>query len=121
MEGAVTSIIVKVAVVVEAFPQASVAVKVTIAEPVALQRSLSVSKLWVQLTDPEQISVAAAPPLDANHAFRDDVFPVPSHSTVRSEAGVVMEGTVISCTIIICEAVELFPQSSVAVQVRVTL
>ena len=30
-------------------------------------------------------------------------------------------GAVISCTLIVCEAVELFPQASVAVQVRVTL
>ncbi len=56
-----------VAVVGVAFPQASVAVKITVADPVCPQPSLSVVKLFVQVTA-EQLSVAAAPPLEANQA-----------------------------------------------------
>jgi hypothetical protein len=41
IEGGVISLIVKVAVVVLAFPQSSVAVKVTVAEPVAPHKSLN--------------------------------------------------------------------------------
>ena len=59
---------VKVAEVVEAFPQLSVAVKVTVAEPVAPQVSDTETKLLVQDTI-QQISEATAPPLEANQAL----------------------------------------------------
>jgi len=48
---------VNVAVVVLAFPHSSVAVKITVAEPVKPQSSESVVKLWLQVTAP-QASVA---------------------------------------------------------------
>jgi hypothetical protein len=59
---------VKVAVVAALFPQASVAVKVTVAEPVAPQVSETDVKLLVQVTF-EQLSLAEAPPLEANQAL----------------------------------------------------
>ncbi|MFL9594370.1 hypothetical protein ACKC5O_20605, partial [Aeromonas schubertii] len=68
-----------VAVDEELFPQVSVAVKVTVAEPVAPQVSETELKLLVQVTF-EQASVAEAPPLEANHAFNADELPLPSHS-----------------------------------------
>ena len=63
------------------FPQVSVAVKVTVAEPVAPHVSESEVKLLVQVTF-EHASLAEAPPLEANHAFKAVEFPLPSHSTV---------------------------------------
>ena len=62
-------------------PHASVAVKVTVADPVAPQSSLNDVKLLLQVT-PLHTSDAAAPPLLASHAFSAAVLPVPSHSTV---------------------------------------
>ena len=76
--GFVVSIIVKVAVELEAFPQLSVAVKVTEAEPVAPQVSETEVKLLLQVTA-EQLSEATAPPFEANQAFKTAVFPLPSH------------------------------------------
>ena len=37
------------------------------------------------------------------------------------EAGQVITGAVISCTLIVCKAADEFPHASIAVQVRVTL
>jgi hypothetical protein len=76
--------IVNVAEVSEVFPHASVAGKVTKAEPVAPQRSLRLVKLFDQVTEPEQMSEATAPPLEASHVLSAVVFPEPSHSTERS-------------------------------------
>ena len=59
--GDVVSIIVKVAEEEDAFPQASVAVKVTVALPVAPHRSESDVKLSLHQT-PEHTSDAVAPP-----------------------------------------------------------
>ena len=111
---------VKLAVVVEVFPQASVAVKVTEAVPVAPHRSLSEVKLLLQETVP-QSSVALAPPLLASHAFRASVFPAPSHSTLRLEACVVMVGAVVSTMVMLAETEEESPQASVAVKVTVAV
>ena len=52
---------------VAVFPQSSVAVNVTEAEPVLPQPSLRPSKLLVQVTL-EQVSEAEAPPLELNQA-----------------------------------------------------
>src|SRR5690606_2103981 len=93
--GAVVSSIVKVADVELEFPQASVAVKVTVAAPVAPQRSLSALKSFDQEIA-EQSSVAVAPPLLANQSLRSAVFPAPSHSTVKSLASVSITGAVVS-------------------------
>ena len=75
----------KVAVVDVLLPHASVAVKITVAAPVAPHKSLKPVKLLLQVT-PEHTSLAAAPPLFANHAFNAPVFPDPSHSTVLFDA-----------------------------------
>ena len=66
--GAVVSSIVNVAVVVLVLPHASVAVKITVADPVAPQSSLNDVKLLLQVT-PLHTSVAVAPPLLASHAL----------------------------------------------------
>ena len=68
-KGAVVSSIIKIAVVEVAFPQSSVAVKVTVADPVAPQSSLNTSKSLLQVTF-EQLSEADAPPLESNQAFK---------------------------------------------------
>jgi hypothetical protein len=115
--GGVVSTILKVAELVEVFPQASLAVKVTTAEPVEPHRLLSEVKSFDQVTVPEQISEATAPPLEANHAFNAVVFPLPSHSTLWSEAWVVMVGGVVSTMVKVAELVEVFPQASLAVKV----
>ena len=85
----------KVAEVVAVFPQASEAVKVTVAEPVAPQVSETKVKLLLQVTE-EQASEAEAPPLEVNQAFKAAVFPKPSHCTSKLEARVVIFGLVVS-------------------------
>ena len=95
--GSVVSTIVKVAVVLESLPQSSTAVNSTVAEPVAPHKSERLVKLLDQVTLP-QLSVAVAPPLLANQAFNCAVLPEPSHSTVKSTAGVTAGG-VLSTTV----------------------
>src|SRR6476660_2009585 len=116
MDGAVVSTIVNEAVVVVAFPQLSVAVKITEAVPVCPQPSLKAVKLLVQVTD-EQTSEAAAPPLDASHACNAAVFPCPSHATEALAACVVIDGGVVSVIVNDAEVVVAFPQLSVAVKI----
>ena len=77
------------------FPQSSVAVKVTKAEPEFPQPLLNVEKLLVQVTL-EQVSEAEAPPLEANHVAKAAELPFPSHSTVTSAAAIVIVGLVVS-------------------------
>ena len=91
--GAVVSFTVKVPVVVAVFPQASVAVKVTVTA--AEQSADNELKSFVQVTV-EQVSVAAAPPFEASHAAIAPPLPVPSHSTVMFDAWVVITGAVLS-------------------------
>ena len=86
------SSMVKVAVVLVLLPQASVAVKITVAEPVApqldpepVEGALRALKSLLQLTAP-QLSEAEAPPLVFSQSFRAAVLPAPSHSTVASPA-----------------------------------
>ena len=83
--GAAVSSMANVAVVLEAFPQSSEAVKVTVAPPVMPQSSLKPMKSWVQVTLLHP-SVADAPPLLASHDSRSVALPAPSHSTVASDA-----------------------------------
>src|SRR5690606_17629940 len=73
--GAVVSSIVKVAVAVAKLPHSSVAVKVTVAEPVAPHSSESDVKLLVQVRLVEQLSEAEAPPLEANQSLSAWVLP----------------------------------------------
>ena len=67
------------------FPQASVAVKVTVAAPVAPHQSLNDVKSFVQVTS-EHGSDALAPPWELSQLFNSVVLLEPSHSTVSSEA-----------------------------------
>ena len=115
--GGVVSSIVKVAVVVLELLHSSVAVKVTVAEPVAPQSSESPLKSLLQVT-PEHASEAVAPPLFANQSFNSVVLPVPSHSTVSSEASV-MAGAVVSSMVKVAVVDELLPDGSVTVKITV--
>ena len=81
------------------------AVKSTVAAPVAPHRSLSVVKLLLHTT-PEHTSAATAPPLDANHALSCAVLPMPLHSTVKFAAWVVMAGAVSSTMVKVAVVVE---------------
>ena len=108
-----------VAVVLEVFPQSSVAVKMTVSAPVAPQRSLRPVLLWLQVTPPHA-SLATAPPLLESQAAKAAAFPAPSHSTVSSAAGVSMLGSVLSSMVNVAVVLEVFPQSSVAVKVTVS-
>ena len=95
--GFVVSIILKVAVDEAELPQPSIAVNITVAEPVWPQSSESDTKLFVQVIA-EQLSEAIAPPLDVNQIWRScKVFPLISHSTVSSVADTVITGGVVSC------------------------
>ena len=115
--GAVVSSIVNVAVVLVALPQSSVAVKVTVAAPVAPQSALNASKSLLQVT-PLQASVAEAPPLLASQASRSAALPAPSHSTVASIASTTA-GAVVSSIVNVAVVLVALPQSSVAVKVTV--
>ena len=108
---------VKVAETLLLLPQSSVAVKVTVAEPVAPQSSLKPSKSLLNVT-PLHTSEAVAPPLLSNQAFNASTLPMPSHSTVWSEAAV-MSGLVVSSMVNVAVVLLAFPQSSVAVKVTV--
>ena len=111
------SSMVNIAVVLDALPQASVAVNITVAPPDAPQPSLNASKSLVHV-NPLQTSEAEAPPLLASHASKSAVFPEPSHSTVMLEASTT---TGPSMSSIVNTAIELaaLPQASVAVKVTV--
>ena len=112
------SSIVNVAVVVVKRPQSSVAVKVTVALPVAAQRSLRAVKSLDQVT-PLHMSLASAPPLSASQAFSSAVLPLPSHSTVMSADSTSMLGGVVSSIVNVAVVVVVLPQSSDAVKVTV--
>ncbi len=114
--GLVVSTIVKVALRESSLPQSSVAVKVTVAAPVAPHKSLSALKLLLQVTLP-QASVAVAPPLLANHAFNSVALPEPSHSTVKLLGLFVMVGRVVSSITNVDVVEDWLPQASVAVNV----
>ena len=120
MAGAVVSSIVNVAVVLLLLPQPSVAVKVTVAIPVAPQSSLKASKSLLQITS-LHASEAMAPPLLASHPSRSPPLPAPSHSTVASMAAISMAGAVVSSIVNVAVVLLLLPQSSVAVKVTVAM
>ena len=92
--GAVVSSIVNVAVVDVALPQSSVAVKVTVAAPVAPQSSLNASKSFVHITPPHA-SVAVAPPLLSSQFERSDAVAC----AVAFDRSVCCSQYVWSCTI----------------------
>ena len=121
MAGAVVSSMVNVAVEELELPAQSVTVKVTVAEPVAPQSSLKPAKSLLQVSDKpaasSQLSVAVAPPWLATHALSASMLPIPSHSTVWSEAAMIA-GAVVSWTWMICSWVDSLPHKSVTVQRR---
>ena len=116
--GPLVSSIVKVAEVVVELPQSSVAVKVTVAEPLSPQPLDTAEKSLDQVTLP-QVSELDAPPLEANQAFKSALFPAPSHGTVKSLAAVSILGSVVSSIVNVAVVVLEFPQTSVAVKVTV--
>ena len=116
ISGDMVSSMVKVAVVLLALSQSSVAVKITVTEPVAPQSSLNAKSLLHSML--LQLSVAEAPPLLSNHASNAAMLPMPSHSTVWSAACMSMTGAWSSTNVMICSAMLVLPQSSVAVYVR---
>ena len=71
------------------------AVKVTVAAPVAPQSSLNAVKSLLQVTL-LQSSLALAPPLLASQSFNSVLLPAPSHSTVKSADSTSMLGAVVS-------------------------
>ena len=111
------SSIVNVAVVELLLSQSSMAVKVTVTEPVAPQSSLKPSKSLLH-SKLLQLSEADAPPLLDNQASNASMLPIPSHSTVTSADAGSMTGASSSMSVMICSAVLVLPQSSVAVYVR---
>jgi hypothetical protein len=92
-------------------PQASVAVhvRVTLYDP-AQAPGVVIS---------EEVSVKALP--QASTAVATANTGVAGQLMVVGSGNAAMTGAVISCTLMVCEAVELLPQASVAVHVRVTL
>ena len=105
-----------VPVVVAVLPHSSAAVNITVTD--AEQSSAIAVKLLVHVTA-EQLSVADAPPFEASHAFNSAMFPEPLHSTVILEAATEITGGVTSSTVIVCDAVAVFPHASIAVHVLV--
>ena len=59
----------------------------------------------LQIT-PEHTSLATAPPFDESHALSCEVLPIPSHSTVKFAAWVVMAGAVSSSIVKVAVVVE---------------
>ncbi len=119
--GAVVSSVVKVAVVELKFPQASVAVKVTVSDPLAPQASLRPVLSLVQVT-PEHPSEASAPPLSANQAAKaPEGSDVPSHSTVLSDAATSIVGSVVSTIVKVASRVMALLLESVRVKVTVSV
>src|SRR6185295_11739451 len=108
--GAVLSSTAIVCEAVEEFPQASVAVQVRVTEYSLAQVPGVVASAKVSAGDASQASVAVAVA-----KLGDEV-----HSIVLGAGREAITGAVLSSTAIVCEAVEEFPQASVAVQVRVT-
>ena len=107
---------VNVAEEVTVLPQSSLAVKMTVALPVAPHSSLNATKSLLQVMVPHSSS-AVAPPLLVNHAFRAVVLPAPSHSTVSSVAPAVRVGAVVSSMVNVAVVEAALPQSSVAVKI----
>jgi len=109
--GAVTSCTLIVCDATDEFPQASIAVqvRVTLYEPA--QAPFVVTSTDVSVKALPHASVAVA---TANTGVAGQLIVVDAGSAA-------ITGAVISCTCIVCDAVEEFPQASVAVHVRTTL
>src|SRR5438552_12648069 len=108
--GAVVSTIVMVWAQVEKLPQSSVAVHVRVMTPVFPQPGAKAS-VWLMATLPQaSLPVAVPVALGSVEAV---------HSTVVL-AGQVIDGLVVSTTVMVCTTLVVLPESSVAVQVRET-
>ncbi len=111
MTGAVMSWTLIVCDFVELFPQASVAVQVLVTLYDPAHAPFIVTSFEVNVNALPQLSVAVA---IANTGVAGQLM-------VVGAGNAAITGAVMSCTLIVCEAVEEFPQASVAVQVLVTL
>ena len=109
--GAVISCTWMVCVAVEVLPQASVAVQVLVVLYDPAHDPGVVTSLEVRVNALPQASTAVAM---ANTG-------VDGQSRVVAAGKAAITGAVISCTWMVCVAVEVLPQASVAVQVRVVL
>jgi hypothetical protein len=112
--GAVVSVTVMVCEAVDVFPQASVAVQVLVTEYELAQAPGVVTSTKVSVTV-EQASVAVA----CTKVGETDLAMVSQDKVTGAGSGSITGG-VVSITLMVCEAVEVFPQASVAVHVRVT-
>src|SRR5262245_60412446 len=97
------------------FPQASVAVKVTVAAPLAPHRSLRLVKSLVTTALPLQTSLAVTL---ASQALIWPLLPEPSHSKTALVVQAIT-GAVVSCTDTVRVQLLWLPQASVAVNVTV--
>jgi hypothetical protein len=111
ISGAVTSRTIIVCDVVEELLQASVAIHVRVILYDPAQEPGVVTSVKVKINELPHSSVALA---WANNG-------VAGQSIVVMPGSGSNNGAVISCTLMVCEAVEELPQASVAVHVRVTL
>src|SRR5204863_518587 len=106
--GAVVSTMVMVCLQVAKLPQSSVAFQVRVMTPVLPQPGAKAS-VWLMATLPQaSLPVAVPVALGSVEAV---------HSTVVL-AGQVIDGLVVSTTVMVCTKLVLLPESSVAVQVR---
>ena len=108
--GGIVSSTLMVCVAVAVLPQSSVAVQVRVMLNSLGQVPLVVTSANVKTGVP-QLSVAVGVVQDG----------VPEHSIVKAPGRPDMTGGMVSSTLIVCDAVAVFPQRSVAVQVRVML
>ena len=108
--GGVVSCTKMVALQVEELPQESTAVQVLVTAYSAGQAPGVETSAKVIVTLASQASVAVAVVKDG----------VSGHSIELGAGNAAITGAVLSVTLMVCEAVELLPQSSVAVQVLVT-
>jgi hypothetical protein len=108
--GALVSSTLMVCEAVDEFPQASVAVQVRVTEYEPAHCPFVVTSLKVRLNALPQASTAVAV---ANCGTAGQAI-------VEGAGNAAITGAVISWTLIVCDAVEAFPQASVAVHVLVT-
>src|SRR5262245_45664575 len=110
IEGLVVSTTVMIWSQVATLPQASVAVQVRVMTPVLPQPGAKAS-VWLIATLP-QVSLPVAVPVALG--------PVGAVHAPDALAGQVIEGLVVSTTVMVCTRLVLLPESSMAVQVRET-
>ena len=108
--GAVVSCTLIVCEAVDVLPQASVAVQVRVTEYEPAQAPFVVTSLNVNVKALPHASVAVACANDG----------AAGHEIVVGAGNAAITGAAVSCTLMVCEAVDVLPQASVAVQVRVT-